>query len=323
MLRRIAMLLAVALVVLGCSPGTREPLHLGLNPWPGWEHLHLAQRLGYFEDERVDVRIEQFSSLSDTERAFERHQIDGMTVTLVELLRARAVGGREPRVVCVTDYSAGADVVLARADIADVTALRGRRVGVEPGSLNVYILARALQIAGVPLNAVEMVGLDPLQMESAFAAGEVDAVVCYPPVSARLLARDDVHAVFTSASLPGEVVDVLAFDSETVLKRGHDVAGVLRAFERARRWAAENPDEAARIMGERIGMDAASFRATLESGVALVSLADQAEFLRPGGRVSTTLTAIERMLRTDELAGPVDVSACVDEGPWKRAAGEP
>lgn len=213
--------------------------------------------------------------------------------------------------------------MLVRNDVPDVAGLRGRRVGVEPGSLNVYILARALQQAGVPLAAVEMVGLDPLQMESAFEAGEVDAVVCYPPTSANMLARGDVHAVFTSASLPREVVDVIAFDAETIRTRGHDVTAILRAFDRARRWAAEHPDEAAEIMGARIGMRAADFEATLQSGVVLVSMGEQGEYLRPGGHVATTLAAIERVLRADDANGAVEAPPCVDPTPWKRAAGEP
>lgn len=319
-MKRLATSILLALASAACAPSSKEPLHIGLSPWPGWEFLYLAQHQGYFEDEHVAVHIEQFSSLSDTVRAFERRQIDGMTVTLVELIRAQSVGDRNPAVVYVTDYSAGADVVLAKEGIVDVAGLRGKRVGVEPGSLNVYILARALQLSQLALTDVEMVALDPLSMKSALAAGEVDAVVCYPPVSTAIVSSG-AHAVFSSASLPGEVVDVVAFDAESIRSRADDIAAVLRAFDRARRWADAHHEEADAIMAGRIGMQPAEFRDALDHGVKLVAMEEQLPYLRPEGHIATTVRAIVDVLRSTGQTVELDPAhCCASEVPWHSAA---
>lgn len=57
------------LVVAGCPQPVQEPIRIGINTWPGYELLHLASRLGYFEDEGVSVRILEFTSLADCRRA--------------------------------------------------------------------------------------------------------------------------------------------------------------------------------------------------------------------------------------------------------------
>lgn len=319
-MRRLASTILLAFGCAACAPASKEPPHIGLNPWPGWEFLYLAQHQGYFEDEHVAVHIEQFSSLSDTVRAFERRQIDGMTVTLVELIRAQSVGDRSPAVVYVTDYSAGADVVLAKAGIADVAGLRGKRIGVEPGSLNVYILARALQLSQLALADVEMVALDPLSMQSALAAGEVDAVVCYPPVSAAIVSAG-ARAVFSSASLPGEVVDVVAFDAQSLRTRSDDIAAVLRAFDRARAWANTHQSEADAIMAARIGMQPAEFRDALDHGVKLVSMEEQEPYLRSDGHVASTVRAIVDVLRSTGQTVELDPARpCASDVPWRSAA---
>lgn len=56
---------AAGILFLGCSPHRAGTLRVGLNSWPGYEFLYLAQEKGYFREEEVDVRIVEFMSLSD------------------------------------------------------------------------------------------------------------------------------------------------------------------------------------------------------------------------------------------------------------------
>ena len=305
--RRLALLVSLATLSLsfGCTPAPSAALRVGINPWPGYEFMFLAQEKGFYRDAGLEVRLIEFSSLSDARRAFERGQIDAMGTTVVEVLQVRDQSARSPEVVQVVDYSNGADVILARPCIANSAGLRGARIGVELGSLGVYMLARGLEKNGLGLADVKLIAMDQLSMEEAFRKGELDALVTYPPVSIKLLRGSLVHPVFSSAEIPGEVLDVIAVEAQINRERPADVAKFLRAFERAIAYTEQNPQEAYRIMAAREGLTPAEFAMALTEGVKVLGAADQAAFLQPGGKLGAVIDATDRILRQSaQIKGP-------------------
>jgi NitT/TauT family transport system substrate-binding protein len=315
--RRLAAPLLAASLLLSCGGAERPPLSLGINPWPGYEHFYLAQELGFFAAAGVDARIVEFTSLADTRRAFERGQLDGMFATLVELLQARQNCPRLPQVVLVTDYSNGGDALIAGPGVDGLVDLRGRRVGVEPGSLNCFLLARALESVGIADEEVVSVPMSPLAMEAALAQGSVDAIVAYPPVSVNLLADPRRRLLFSSADIPGEVVDVLCVDSQVLAERGDDVKRLLAAYGRALDWAEEHPAEALAIMARREGLAPQEFEDILENDIRVVDLDGQAPFFVPGGLIERACAGTEDVLRkAGHLDGPPRAVGPVTAGPF-------
>jgi NitT/TauT family transport system substrate-binding protein len=312
----VAPLLAASLL-LSCGGAERPPLSLGINPWPGYEYFYLAQELGFYAGAGVDVRIVEFTSLADTRRAYERGQLDGMFATLVELLQARQNCARLPQVVLVTDYSNGGDALIAGPGVAGLQDLRGRRVGVEPGSLNCFVLARALETAGLAYEDVVSVAMSPLAMQAALHEGSVDAVVAYPPVSVELLADPARRLLFSSADIPGEVVDVLMMDEQVLARRSDDVERLLVAYERALAWAKAHPAEAFAIMARREGLEPQEFEDILEQDIRIVSLDGQTPFFVPGGLIERACAGTEGVLRkAGHLEGPPRAVGPVTAGPF-------
>lgn len=306
-LRRIALLCTSAVLSLcvGCSPKSSPALRVGINAWPGLEFLYLAQEKGFYRAEGVEVRLVEFASLSDCRRAYERGQIDAMGTTVVEVLQARDQSARSPQVVQVVDYSAGADVILSRPGITNGAGLRGARVGVELASLGVYVLARGLEKSGLTLADVKTVSMDQVSMEDAFRKGTLDAVVTYPPTSTKLLRDSQALTIFSTAEIPGEVLDVIAVEAEVCAQRSGDVGRFLRAYHRAVAYAKDNPADAYRIMAAREGISAKEFADTLTDGITLLTEADQAEYLQPGGKLAKVIDSTDRILRqSGQIKGP-------------------
>lgn len=292
------------LLSVGCAPKSELPLRMGITPWPGYEFLYLAQEKGFFRDEGVDVRVVQFSVYEDARHALERGQIDGLGATSLEVLLANGVNGGRLQMVWAVDSSEGADVILARAGIADVAGLRGARVGVGLEPLAIYILSRALEKNGLKLTDVKTVAMAPDSYEDAFRKGELDAVVTHPPTSAKLLRNAGANLVFSSAEIPGEIVDVFAVNAETGAKRSVEVTKMLRALRRALHYTAANPAEAHRIMAVREGITAEEFAVALVDGLRIVPAAEQAEFLRAGGRLEVGIDRADALLRgSGQLVG--------------------
>ena len=273
-------LLSLHAGLAGCAH--KEPLRIGLNLWPGYEFIFLAEHLGYFKDEGVDVKLIDFSSLGDARRAFERGQIDGLGTTVVEVMLANEASADPLKIVNVVDYSDGADVIIARPGFANIASLKGRKVGVELGSICVYVLARALEQAGMTLADVVVVSKDQASMEADLRAGELDAIVTYPPTSIDALKDPTFTPVFSTKKTPREVVDVIAFGDKTITQRPKDVAAVLRAHKRAQDYYVTHKAEALQIMGKREGVSPEEFELALTEGMRLVTASDQSAYFAQG-----------------------------------------
>ncbi len=307
--RLVAIVLAVSFATgpVACARHGSTPLRIGMNAEPGYEFAYLAQVRGMFEREGVKVELVQFSDMSDSRRAFERGQVDGFFGTVFEVLQARADGDRSPRIVRIVDRSLGFDVVLARPSHPRIDSLRGRRIAVEPGSLNTYLLARALERHGMGLGDVTLVGMPPAEMPAALRAGGVDAVVTYPPVATSIQREGLARPVFSSAEIPSEIVDLLAVDESVLRSRSRDVAAFLRAYDAAVAWMTAHSDEACAIMAAREGLTKEEFRGSLSQGLELVSASSQQGYFVPGGLLDHVVRATSGvLLATGRISTPIE-----------------
>lgn len=275
--------LAIALALLSCDT-QRAPLRIGLNAWPGYEFLYLAEKLHLFEKHGVRVRLVEFNSLADARFAAERGSLDGLGTTVIEVLLARE---RSPEnalsITRVVDSSHGADVILARGSSKEMSSLKGKRVGVELGSLGVYVLARALESAHLSLSDVVPVAADQATMATnLLGSKELDAIVTYPPTSVAVSASSDVVEVFSTKAIPGEVVDVLAFTDAAIKARPKDLDAVAKAFAEAIEHSKTHPEDF-RIMGQREGLSEDAFQAALRDGMVVYSSDDQRQFFGATG----------------------------------------
>lgn len=287
---------AVSLAVAACRQSP-PALRLGINLWPGYEFLYLAQEKGFYRDEGLNLHVVEFSDLSDARRAYERGQIDAIATTVIEVLQIRDKSSRSPQIVQVVDYSNGADVILARPGITNCAQLREARVAIEPASLGGYVLGRGLEKAGMRIADVKPVLMDQISMLEAFHKGEIDAVVAYPPLSIALLRDGAANKIFSTQEIPGEVLDVIAVEAEIAAQRPAEVAALLRAYDKAIAYTRQNPAEAVRIMADRENVTPEEFDELLTSGVQLLSEADQGDYLRPGGKLAAVIDTSERLLR--------------------------
>lgn len=304
-LQLILMILGLITISAGCTNKTPGPLRIGINAWPGYEFLYLAQQKGFYQEMGVAVKLVEFNSLADARRAYERGQIDGLGTSIIDVLQARDQSMRSPQVVQVIDYSNGADVIIANSSVKNGAALRGTKIGVELGSLGTYVLARGLEKFGLTLADVQLVSMDQISMEEAINNGTLDAIVTYPPKSIKIINQGKAKKLFDTSEIPGEVVDVIAIDDLVIQQRNADVANLLRAYQKALQYTQQNPDEAYAIMAAREGISAEEFRETLSLGVHVVTQEEQSSFFTHGGKLAVVIDLSDRILRqSQQIIGP-------------------
>ncbi|MDO9567918.1 MAG: ABC transporter substrate-binding protein [Hydrogenophaga sp.] len=280
---RVVWVLLGALWLVSCSPAPPAALwRIAVNPWVGYEPWVFAQEMGALPPA---VRVVELASNTETKRAFRNGLIEVAALTLDEALRL-ADEGQALHIVAVLSDSAGADAVLARADVAaslaaststsaPSKAMQPLRIGLERTALGELMLAHWLDKARLTLADVQPVHMEAADHENALTSRQVDMLVTFEPMKTRLEQRGAVK-VLDTRELPGEVVDVL------VARPGLDttrLAELLLAWDHARQrltlvsgpppWLAAGVD-----------LTPTQYLQTLE-GLRFLSLADMLQRLQP------------------------------------------
>jgi NitT/TauT family transport system substrate-binding protein len=255
---------------------------VGFNPWPGYEFLYLAKAKGFYDKAGVEVKLFELKTLGDVRRAFERGQIDVMATTLVEAAVAAENTGKQLKIIAVADASNGADVMIARKPIAQVSELAGKKVGMEGVTVDVLNAHFALKSAQLSLKDVQVVtrSQDDLMLE--LQAGRIDALQTYPPYSIELLKDERFSVVFDTSKIPGQVIDVLSVDAQVMAERSEEIKALVHSFFAAMDDFQVNRQADAHLMGVRSGGNAESYLSGLE-GLQLISQKDQLQYLRANG----------------------------------------
>ncbi len=289
----------------GCSVEEPQSLRIGVSTWAGFEFLFLAEQKGFFKEENLDVEFVEFSSLSDTRRAYERGQIDGLGTTVVEVFYAREQSPNKVlQIFQIVDSSNGADVILSNIDIKDGKALRGKKIGLELSSLGVYVLARGLETFGLTLADVNTIAMDQMSLGEALSNRTLDAIVTYPPVAIQVQQDTKANTLFSSAQIPNEVIDVLAIDKAVIKQRPSDIKKLLNAYHKAIRYTKENPQDAYRIMSEHEKITPQELEHILTNELHVVTQDEQIEFFKQNGKLSTVVEMTDKILRqTEQIKG--------------------
>lgn len=296
--------LAAALAALAplsaCRSGPRGPLRLGCHPWPGYELFFLARDLGDWPADAV--HLVEMPSASSSLRGLGTQSLHAAGLTLDEVLSARA-RGMDLRVVGVLDVSMGADVVLARSHLGSVAALAGQRVGVEASAVGAVMLDAMLSRHGMRVSDVRIVPLDVDQHEAAWRERRIDALVTYDPTAGRLLA-EGARPLFSSAEVPGSIVDVLAVQADVLEPRATQIRAALRAHFGALAALRQTPQQHLPLIARRLGISAGELEASL-ARLELPGVADNHAWLRPGGRLQDSADRLRQvMVRAGLLANP-------------------
>jgi NitT/TauT family transport system substrate-binding protein len=292
--------LAALLAVSGCAPESEPPLRIGTNVWIGSEPLYLARDLGYLE--RDVVQLVEYPSASEVLRAFRNQAIDGMIISLDELLML-AVDGLKPRIVVVADVSHGADVIVGRPGMRKMADLKGKRVAVESGALGAYVLSRALTLNDMEASDVKIVRLESNEHPAAFAQGQVDGAVTFDPFRSQLL-NAGAHTLFDSSQIPGEIVDLLAVRASILEQNPQAVRTLLTGWFKALDYLDRDPTDAAARMAVRQQITGEQFLQALQ-GLHIPSRAENLKMLAGptpalavSGRKLMTLMVEAKLLRS-------------------------
>ena len=144
-------------------------------------------------------------------------------------------------------------VVGPDSDIASVDDLAGKSVAATKGTDPYFFLLQSLEEAGLSIDDVEVQNLQHADGRAALDGGSVDAWAGLDPIMAAAEVESGDQLIYRN-------VDFNTYGflnaTEDFIENHADLAqAVVDAYEQAREWALENPEETAALLAEVAGID--------------------------------------------------------------------
>lgn len=285
----------IVLLLASCKEKTeKKPIRIATSAWPGIEFLHLAERKGFFKEEGANIQLVRFSTLDDSHRSYERGQVDGMAGTPIEALQARD-NGHDSSIILISDYTNGADVIIARSGIARLKDLKGAKVGGEP-PFSFYLLSLALRQEGLSLDDIQLTSMSQLNLQQSFIDGKLDAFHTYVPFASETLKKTPgASIIFDSSRLETKMPSIVVVRPDIVRSRPEAVRAFRRAWQKAFEFAQTHQDEAIKVMAEVEGVSPKDFATSLR-GDRILSL-DEQDSIERSDDFKKTLTEAAKVLK--------------------------
>ncbi len=226
-----AALLVGASQLFAPPAAAEEKVTLATVAWIGYAPFYIAVEKDMFKKYGVTVELKDFADPALIPAALQSGGIQGAMYTYDQVINLVA-NGNAFNVVMPIDYSNGADAVVASKSIKSMADLKGKQVAYPFATCDNLLVAYGLQAAG--LTEADVQGLDttPENVAAALAAGAAAGATYEPNVSKalKLEVGDGFHTIYTSASAPGLITDVLYFSSDYIAKNPKTIDAVIKGY---------------------------------------------------------------------------------------------
>jgi len=274
--------LALSLALSGANAALAAPLTVGYSDWPGWVAWEVAINKGWFKEAGVDVTFQWFDYSASMD-AFTAGKLDGNLMTNGDTLVTGAGGGKGIMIM-LTDYSNGNDMIVAKPGIKSIKDLKGKKVGIEIGLVEHLLLLHAMEKAGMKEKDIALVNAKTNETPQVLASGQVDAIGAWQPISGEAMkALAGSKPIYTSASAPGLIYDVLAVTPASLSARKAEWIKVIKVWDRVVHYINDpkTQDDAVKIMAARVGLTPEAYKPLLK-GTKLIDVAEGKKVFKKG-----------------------------------------
>lgn len=217
----------------------------------------VAENKGYFEDERLDLKIKSFDSGRLSFLAMLKGEgVDISTVAPTPIM-FNSFSRKDFSILASFVYSYDDVKVIARKDkgIRAAEDLKGKKVGTPAGTTGQFFLAAYLTYNGIPTSAVEMIDVKPLALPTALESNQVDAIVIWEPHAYNALQLLQDKAIrLPSSEVYKETFNFMVM-KDFAEKYPEALIRFLRANYRAIEFIKNNKEEAQIIVADRLKLN--------------------------------------------------------------------
>ncbi|WP_163270977.1 putative urea ABC transporter substrate-binding protein [Chelativorans alearense] len=249
--------------------------------WMPWGYLSDSGIMKKWADKYdISVEIIQINDYVESINQYTAGEYDGCSMTNMDALSVPAGGGVDTTALIVGDYSNGNDGVILK-DKTSLEDIAGQNVNLVELSVSHYLLARALDTVELSERDLTVVNTSDADMIAAYTTPDVTAVVTWNPLLSEIEAEENATKVFDSSGIPGEIIDIMMVNTETLADNPAFGKALVGAWYELMGIMSSDTEEgiAARTaMAEASGTDLAGYDAQLASTEMFFTPADAVAF---------------------------------------------
>ncbi len=271
-MKRLSSLTALAFcLVLTLPVSAAEPfkvcwsIYVGWMPWGYGDEQKIIDKWAKKYD--IEIDVVQINDYIESINQYTAGQFDACSMTNMDALTIPAAGGVDSTALIVGDFSDGNDGVVLKGENKTLKDIEGQRVNLVELSVSHYLLARALETVDLSERDVQVVNTSDADLVAVWNTGDVTSVVTWNPLLNEILNQPNSNLVFDSSQIPGEIMDLLVVNTETLEQHPelgkalvgawYEIMGIMKDDD-AKGIAART------AMGEASGTDLAGYEAQLD-----------------------------------------------------------
>jgi len=216
----------------GGSTATAPPAKFTLawSEYPSWSIFGVADEVGLIDgkagamgsiEKKYNIDIELLlASYDQCITLYGNSQADAVCITNIDILGA--AGSRNSVAIMPTSTSAGADACIT-AGIKSIDDLSGKPTRGLEKSVSQYCFERCLEKLGKNPADFPFSQMDPEQAAQAFQGKDekIPSIMVWNPfVMQSVRSRNDAHVLFSSESIPEEIIDMVVVGKDSLGKKG-------------------------------------------------------------------------------------------------------
>lgn len=282
------------------AANSAETIRMLAPTWLGFAPVHVANDLGCFKDEGLEVDYKFEDDRSNVMAAYARGDIEVDMRTVGEH-QGRPRDAATPGVIIGTiDESLGGDGVITDDTIKTVADLKGKTIAAEPNIPARLLLQMELKKAGMTLADVQIKDIATADTAAIFADSSIAAIASYEPFMSQAIkasGRAGARMFFSSKNYKGIIIDVITARQDDLAANPKKYASFLKCIYRAVDYSKAEPAKYAELAAAHYGLTAAEVTEILDTSLAYTTLADAKAYLGAAGAKGTLHDIFETVMQ--------------------------
>lgn len=188
-------------------------IYVGWMPWSYGAEQGIVKKWADKYD--IDIEVVQINDYIESINQYTAGEFDACTMTNMDALTIPAAGGVDSTALVVGDFSNGNDGVVLKGK-KSLAAIKGQSVNLVELSVSHYLLARGLDSVGLSEKDITVVNTSDADMVAVYGTDDVTAVATWNPLLSEIESMPDSNKVFDSSQIPGEIIDLLVINTDTL-----------------------------------------------------------------------------------------------------------
>ena len=278
----VAALIALGLLSTSALAETKKKFTVSWTIYVGWMPWDYAQQKGivdkWAKKYGIEIEMVQVNDYIESINQYTVGKFDGCLMTNMDALTIPAAGGVDSTAVIMGDFSNGNDGIILK-DKKSLKDIKGQNVNLVELSVSHYLLARGLETVGLSEKDLKVVNTSDADMVAAYGSKEVTAMTTWNPQLSEILTNNkSANLVFDSSKIPGEIIDMLVINTDTLKENPALGKALTGAWFEVMALMKKGDKEALTFMAKASGTDLKGYKSQLDSTMMFYDASEAVKF---------------------------------------------